>query len=190
MTIDPRVEHLSRLLDDYRPVDEGERAHYARMRALLEHSDAPFSGSSYEPGHFTASAFILSPATDALFFIHHRKLGRWLQPGGHVEPEDADILAAARREVTEEVALHDPTLADGVDGIFDIDVHPIPARKDQPGHSHFDVRFLFRAPATDAVSASEETLGGRWFALDEITAASTEPSIARAVTKIVRPKVG
>jgi 8-oxo-dGTP pyrophosphatase MutT (NUDIX family) len=186
MDTDPRRPHLRALLDAYRPVDDGERGHLERMRVLLDSDSDPFTRDRFEPGHFTASAFVLAPDDDALFFIHHRKLQRWLQPGGHVEPSDADIFFAAQREVAEEVGLQDAHLVDGFEGVFDVDVHPIPARKDEPAHAHFDVRFLFRAPARDAVAATDETLGGRWMPLAEITAASTEPSIARAVRKLDR----
>jgi 8-oxo-dGTP pyrophosphatase MutT (NUDIX family) len=186
MSTDPRRAHLRALLAAYRPPDDAERADLDRMRALLDGVPDPFTRARYDPGHFTASAFVLAPDGDALFFIHHRKLLRWLQPGGHVDPHDDDILAAARREVEEEVGLVDAQLADGFEGVFDVDIHPIPARRDEPAHSHFDVRFLFRAPARDVVQAAEETLGGRWLALEEITADSTEPSIERATRKLVR----
>ncbi len=144
----------------------------------------PFARDHYVPGHFTASAFILSPEGDALLLIHHRKLGRWLQPGGHVEPSDADLLAAARREAAEEVGRSDLTLDPRQSGAFDLDVHAIPAHGTSPEHEHFDVRFLFRSP-TRRVVEGEEVDGARWVPLAQLAQDPTaDPSVLRAVRKL------
>jgi 8-oxo-dGTP pyrophosphatase MutT (NUDIX family) len=181
-----RRAHLRELLTAFAPADAEEHAHCARMLELTEAAGDPFARDHFAPGHFTASGFVLAPEGDALFFIHHRKLDRWLQPGGHIEPGDADVLAAARREVAEEVGLLDAALAPGFAQVFDVDVHPIPARPDEPAHEHFDVRFVFQAPARDAVSAGDEVKGGRWLTLDEVTAEATDESVARAGRKLRR----
>jgi 8-oxo-dGTP pyrophosphatase MutT (NUDIX family) len=128
---DPRRAALTDLLARYAPRNEEEQGHLARMGALLEQAH-PFSRHHATPGHFTASAFVLSPAGDALYLIHHKKLGRWLQPGGHIEPDDSDLLAAARREVLEEVGLAGAPLLDEARPVFDVDVHGIPAHKGEP----------------------------------------------------------
>ena len=90
---------------------------------------------------------MLSPDRRDLVLIHHKKLGIWVQPGGHVEPSDEDLLGAARREVLEEVGLSDlePLPSPGGSPLFDVDIHAIPARKADPAHEHFDVRFAFVA---------------------------------------------
>jgi 8-oxo-dGTP pyrophosphatase MutT (NUDIX family) len=144
----------------------------------------PFARDHYVPGHFTASAFILSPEGDALLLIHHRKLGRWLQPGGHVEPSDADLLAAARREAAEEVGGRDLTLDPRGSGVFDLDVHTIPAHGASPQHEHFDVRFLFRSP-TRRVVEGEEIDGARWVPLAQLARdPAADASVLRAVRKL------
>lgn len=181
-----RAEDLARRLLAYAPADDEERRHLARMRALLEAPGDPFARGHFTPGHFTASAFVVAPDGDALYLIHHAKLHRWLQPGGHVEPEDADILAAARREVAEEVGLADAALAPGFPDVFDVDVHAIPARKADPEHEHFDVRFLFRAPSRPALRPSSEVKDGKWVPLTEVTAELADESVARARRKIAR----
>lgn len=182
----PSPSALAGALTAFEPDDAREQAFRARMLALLEERHDVFARSSFSPGHFTASAFILSPDDGELFLIRHPKLGLWLQPGGHVEPSDEDVLAAARREVEEEAGLADAALHPACPGVFDVDIHPIPARKDEPAHEHFDVRFLFRAPDKAAVRAGDEVHGGRWVALDAIEDAGSDGSVARAVAKVTR----
>jgi 8-oxo-dGTP pyrophosphatase MutT (NUDIX family) len=176
-----RRQHLADLLKKHAPVDDAEHEHLRRMKKLLKSAGDPFSRRHFEPGHFTASAFILSPNSRSLLLIHHSKLHRWLQPGGHVEPEDADILAAAKREIVEEVGMAAPPLV--WQGIFDVDIHPILARKDEPQHEHYDVRFLFQA--TDlAATAGSDAKDCRWVPLDEITVELTDASVMRALAKV------
>lgn len=177
-----RAAALAHLLCTHATDDADELAHRERMLRLIELAADPFARTHFDPGHFTASAFVLSPRRDALLLIHHRKLDRWLQPGGHVESQDADMLGAARREAAEEVGLHE--LAPGRDGAFDLDVHEIPARPDEPAHAHFDVRFLFVAP-TLGFSLSSESKAARWVALTELTGRGVDASVARAARKLL-----
>lgn len=174
-------EPLSRLLLRFRPSDAREEQFAARMHTLLTQPE-PFSRDSYDPGHFTASAFVLSPMRDCVLLIFHRKLQLWLQPGGHIEPGDANIELAARREVEEEVGLGNLTLF-GSEQIFDIDIHAIPARKAAPRHEHFDVRFAFVA-ASLAVRPNAEVAEPRWVELGEVERVTTDRSVIRAVEKL------
>ncbi len=180
-----RVEHLSRLLDEFVATDAVEQEHQARMVELLHAGNSAFSRGCFLPGHFTASTFIVSPDRDALLLIMHSKLHRWLQPGGHVDDDDGDILAAAQREVREEVGIDDGVWSPE---IFDVDVHPIPAmphRKSgpEPAHEHFDVRFLMQAD-THEMLAGSDAASAKWVALGEITEAMTDASVMRAVRKL------
>jgi|SoiMethySBSTD1v2_1073268.scaffolds.fasta_scaffold74315_3 8-oxo-dGTP pyrophosphatase MutT (NUDIX family) len=170
-------------LETYRPEDSVEAQHLERMQALGSGLGDPFRRDHFVPGHFTASAFVLSPARDALLLVHHAKLERWLQPGGHVEASDATMLAAARREVLEETGLDQ--LVCSVFQPFDLDVHEIPGRAGEPEHEHFDVRFLFRA-AREEHRRSEESLDVRWFRLEELHEAPFDDSLMRAVRKLKR----
>ncbi len=180
-----RASDLRSQLQAYVARDAREAEHLARMRELCESVADPFSRASFEPGHFTASAFVLSPERDALLLILHAKLGRWLQPGGHVDPGDTDLLAAARREACEEAGL------EGLDaelrGPFDLDVHAIPPLRGEPAHAHFDVRFLFRSRSRAARAASDAK-AARWVPLDELTAQLSDPSVMRAVHKLRRQR--
>lgn len=167
---------------DYQPSDPREQGFRQRMLALLDGS-APTSRGQFNPGHLTASGFVVSPEGDAVLLIFHKKLGIWVQPGGHIEAADSTLEAAARREVAEEVGL---TLqADSAATIFDLDIHTIPARKDEPAHEHFDVRFCFQAPTRDFVS-SDEVAGARWAELAKIDQLTSDESVLRAVRKLAR----
>lgn len=178
-----KIEELSASLRAYRPTDTDEAAYQSRMLTLCEPPHEPFSRLHFEPGHFTASAFVLSPDRRALLLIFHGKLSRWLQPGGHVDAIDASILASARREVSEEVGLHDLPLEH--DGIFDLDIHLIPARKTEPAHEHFDVRFLFRAKDLH-FEVGSDAKAARWVDLEEVREEIADRSVMRAVEKLKR----
>ncbi len=164
--------------------DAAEAKHRRRILELLDVPGDPFSRARFTPGHVTASAFVLSPDGADVLLIHHSKLHRWLQPGGHVDPEDADVVAAARRELAEEVALTDLELVG--DGLFDVDVHPIPAHRGDPAHEHFDARVLFRS-ATRDVSAGSDASAARWVPVAEVPSIESDESVMRAVRKLPGP---
>ena len=168
------------LLLGYAPRDPREAAFRDRMLALTDTAH-PFERSTFEPGHFTASAFVLSPERNAIAMILHRKLGLWLQPGGHIEPGDGTVLDAARREVQEELGLEELLPASA--GLFDVDVHPIPGRPSEPAHEHFDLRVLFVAGTTD-LHPSDEVAGARWVPLTEIDGFVKDESVLRAARKL------
>lgn len=169
------------LLSAHVPADGREAAHLGACLALLAAPADPFSRRSFRPGHLTASAFVLSPARDALLLIRHPTLQRWLQPGGHVEPADATLEDAARREALEETGI-DGLVPAGLDGaLLDVDVHPIPARGDEPGHAHHDVRFAFVAPDR-ALPAGH--LAASWVALDRVADLADDPALRRVVAKL------
>ena len=150
----------------------------ARMLELLARPGDPFTRGAWDPGHFTASAFVLSPDRQRLLLIHHRRLGAWLQPGGHVEPEDENLEAAARREVAEETGV--TALVPFSAGIFDVDAHLIPPSPKEAGHVHFDVRHAYLAE-DERVVASTEVGGVRWVPLPEVCRLNPEQSISRPV---------
>jgi 8-oxo-dGTP pyrophosphatase MutT (NUDIX family) len=176
-----REIELRSQLELYQAVDARESAHLTRMKELCDSVAQPCSRNSFEPGHFTASAFVLAPERDALLLILHGKLGLWLQPGGHVDDDDASLLAAARREVREEVGLAE--IDQLLPGPLDVDIHEIPARKDDPRHAHFDVRYLFVARSRDVIAGSDAQ-AVRWVSLDALEGIQSDESVMRAVRKL------
>ena len=109
-------------------------------------------------GHLTGSALVVDPARAETLLIHHAKLGRWLQPGGHADG-DGNLGAVAWREATEETGLVGLSL---VTPAIDIDIHSIPARAGEPEHLHLDVRFLVLVGEDRRPAPNHETLGARW----------------------------
>jgi 8-oxo-dGTP pyrophosphatase MutT (NUDIX family) len=178
-----RSDHLRTLLAAHRPEDAREASFQARMFALLEHEEAAFSRENFTPGHVTASAFVVAPDERRVLLILHGKLGLWLQPGGHVEPDDANVLEAARREVREEVGMPEVDVLGP--GLLDIDIHEIPGSPKAPSHEHFDVRFLFRAPSLEAL-AGDDAKAVRWVSLDDAAFAGSDESVLRALRRIRR----
>ena len=149
------------------------------IRDLLTTGDSALSADHFDPGHVTASAFVVDSTRSRLLLIHHRNLGTWLQPGGHIDPGE-DVLTAAIREVEEETGVVGVPIGDGV---FDVDIHAIPPSGDRPAHNHYDVRFLLEATSQDLIS-SDEVLGARWVPVTEVATLATDPSVLRAAAKI------
>jgi 8-oxo-dGTP pyrophosphatase MutT (NUDIX family) len=175
----------------YRQRQPERSAVVERLLELLEQPGDAFSRAHLDPGHFTASAFVICPERQRLLLIRHPKLGRWLQPGGHIEPGDASCLAAAQREVREETGVAQLVPLGGRDvpagsaeGIFDVDVHLIPANAREGAHAHFDVRYAFEA-RTAQLTVSDEVKAARWVELEAVAALNDEESIARPVRALL-----
>ncbi len=157
--------------------EEGRNA--GKISSFLKAQAMAFSRSCLE-GHITGSAFIVNPARNRSLFVSHKKLGRWLQPGGHCE-EGETAFEAACREAREETGLEVSPLLGA--RLFDIDVHPIPAREGVPAHLHYDLRYLFMAEE-GGETASEESHAVSWLGFDEAMARNTEASIRRPMEKL------
>ncbi len=180
------LAEIHEALARHRAFDVNERRHLESMRDLAARGEDGLGRGNYRPGHFTVSAFVLSPDAHGLLLIHHIGLGRWLQPGGHIEPEDRDIESAARREILEETGLTELRRVPTHSGLFDVDVHSIPARASEPAHRHHDLRLLFLAQNTGIV-AGEGVHAARWIQLDDFEKLATDPSLRRALDKLRQP---
>lgn len=151
------------------------------MQSLAASAPHPYERYGFLPGHFTASGFVRSPDGTSVLLIEHRRLGRWLQPGGHVDPDDVGPLEAALREVTEETGCTDLVLIAA--GLFGIDVHQIPPRHDEPAHQHFDLQFAFQAGA-DHIAASDEVAAASWVALADVAAFGVDGATRKGVERL------
>ncbi|MBT6178546.1 MAG: NUDIX hydrolase [Deltaproteobacteria bacterium] len=176
------INALQQALDAFNPTLESEDKDKKDMLALLK-TPNPCARTQFEPGHFTASAFVLNPPLDSMLLIFHDKLKMWLQPGGHIEASDPTLEAAARRELLEETGVSSPKLHPGVHGIVAIDIHDIPARKTEPTHKHFDIRYLYIAQDHQYKAASD-ALDARWVKLGAIAELQTDASVLNTVTRI------
>jgi 8-oxo-dGTP pyrophosphatase MutT (NUDIX family) len=176
----PLIERLLR----YRRACPAEAATVDRFVAFATaHADCLWR--SCPPGHITASAWILDGDGRRALLHHHRKLGRWLQLGGHVDGEAA-VERAALREAIEESGMAHFGLVPwaGAEVVpFDLDVHPIPAHGGEPAHEHWDVRFLLRAAAGQHLARSAESNDLRWFTAAEVLQATGEQSVLRLLRK-------
>lgn len=179
------MEKAAELLEQlrmYRAADSLEAQHHRAVLDLLCYATQPFSRDHFVPGHITASCFIVDPATQRVLLHHHRRLDRWLQMGGHVESGESAVTAALR-EGREESGLVDLVLVGG--GVFDIDVHEIPAGKGEPDHSHFDVRYVAatNSPAAIMIDRAESNELA-WVEIDRAIPLMNEEAAKRAMLKI------
>ena len=156
-----------------------EAATVELFRILLADAADPFRRERLA-GHFTASCWLVDRAGARVLLTHHRKLGLWLQPGGHADGE-CDLRIAALKEAEEESGLPGLRL---VGGLFDLDRHWIPAHKDVPAHWHFDVRYVVRAGEDEAYVVSEESHDLAWRRIDALaTEPDADPSVRRMARK-------
>ena len=131
-------------------------------------------------GHFTASALLVSADGRRTLLTHHRKLDRWLQPGGHADG-DTDLARVALAEASEESGLAGLRVEGG---IFDLDRHWIPERKGVPGHWHHDVRYIVRAGDDERFAVGEESHDLAWLEVETVAADATiDPSLRRMARK-------
>lgn len=145
---------------------------------VQEHTDYLERNNFY--GHVTASAWVIDPTGGKALLTLHRKIGLWLQLGGHAEG-DSDLLAVALREVKEESGLTD--LKTVIPGIFDLDVHRIPAIGEEPSHYHFDFRFFLQLKNPQPLIISDESIDLAWYSPEEIQTLSTDISVLRLCEK-------
>lgn len=178
---------LHDLISKYRPIDGAE------SQSLFEISQAWDAGpekllKSTRGAHFTVSCLCLDARMEQALMIVHKKLGRLLQPGGHIEPGDASFQSAAMREVSEEtLPSGSPPATLMLDGaLLDVDAHDIASSASMPAHRHLDLRFLARMHKSYKIWHNPtESSAALWVPLTEL-ALNPDASLARMARKALK----
>jgi 8-oxo-dGTP pyrophosphatase MutT (NUDIX family) len=168
----PTHAELLELIDEYnhRFPDEKESGITFHEFVKRKSTNSVFSRNNFD-GHFTASAFLMNESRTKLLFLTHKKLNRWLQPGGHIDETDTSILGAALREITEETGLQRSAIELVIIDIFDLDAHIIPDNpiKNEPAHVHYDVRYLFEVTNESGINVNKsEAEELAWLSLEDV----------------------
>jgi 8-oxo-dGTP pyrophosphatase MutT (NUDIX family) len=174
---------LAETLIRFKAFDAREERDLERIRAfVLSHAD-PFDRRIPE-AHLTGSALVLSASGERVLLLHHRKLERWLQPGGHADPGESLGECVALREAREETGIEGLFLHPEAPRPLDVDIHQIPAKDGVPPHEHLDLRYLVIAPSgAEAQRSQAETNDLRWFRWTELGGLDLDPGLVRALGK-------
>ena len=180
-TVDLRRSDLLAWSEQHAPADAEEARAVERLQVLLAGEHDPFLRTTL-PAHVTASAVVLDAASGAVLLHLHRRLDRWLQPGGHIDPDERPEDAAIREtlEETGVAVVHPPSGP----VVLHLDEHPGP-----DAHIHLDLRYLLLADRSAPRVAEGETTGRgtgptlRWATPDEARGL-TDRSLARALAAL------
>jgi 8-oxo-dGTP pyrophosphatase MutT (NUDIX family) len=176
---------LRKQLEFYRTPFEEESAFIADF-TLLTHDLLGYKREQLD-GHFTASAWIVNKSRTHTLLTLHRKLGRWLQLGGHADGNE-NLIEVALKEAEEESGLTSLELVDST--IFDLDKHIIPERPHVKEHFHFDVRYLFEADINEPLVISDESVSLAWITFDSVVdMIGYNPSILRMLEKTSKSEI-
>lgn len=169
-----------KLLNQYSTSFMDEAGYVARARRWIVSNENIFE--RIYPVHITASAWVVNPSRSHIFMVHHGRLHKWFQPGGHADG-DCDVLRVALKEVSEESGVDPQHIRLLSDGIFDVDYHTVPTTDVAPAHSHIDIRFLVEMDDRLPVPGSNESHEVRWIPIRQVAAMSRLRSTHRMLEK-------
>lgn len=172
---------LLNLLQRHKTTFMEEAAYRSRAISFVQQHETCFHRELW-PAHVTGSGWVVNSQLTHALMLHHKKLDRWFQPGGHADGE-ADILAVALKETSEETGLTPDAIHLLSPNIFDIDIHAIPARGKEPRHEHIDIRFLIEIDDTLAVPGNNESHQVLWVPLHKVPRFNNNLSTYRMVEK-------
>ncbi len=136
-------------------------------------------------GHITASSLVVDESDGRVLLTLHPKVGRWLQLGGHLEPEDTTLLEAALREVREESGIQQGRIRMLP---IRLDRHDVPCGRDDDGRVlasvHWDVQFLVVVPEAVDLVISDESDDLAWFSRADL------PDVDASVAALIRDADG
>lgn len=170
---------ILKLIEEYYPSDKMEQLFKEQTLNFIVNNPTCFERSCIE-GHITGSAWIVNSEFTHALLIHHKKLNKWFQPGGHCDG-NPDVQFVAKKEVLEETGVNIKLV---YPEIFDLDIHNIPATEKINSHFHFDIRFLFVAQMEKLdMIENAEVKKIEWVPLDLIKTFTADNSILRMVLK-------
>ena len=177
--MDENLLHLIRELQDYGSGYSKEAAVAERFIDFIT-SCADCCERSNLSRHLTGSAWLVDGAGERVLLTHHRRLGMWLQLGGHADG-NPDLFEVATKEAYEEsgIALIRPVS----EKIFDIDIHRIPESRGVPEHDHYDIRYAFQVVGDETFRVSDESIDLQWVKISRISDYTEEPTMLRMAEK-------
>lgn len=176
-------ESVIALLADWRAPDPAQDSlRQAVLGFVLARDDA--CRRDCEPGHITASTLVLDDTGERVLLTLHPRLGRWLQLGGHCEEQDDDIVAAARREATEESGIADLRVEPELVAVH---VHALTCSLGVPTR-HLDLQFAARAPAEAQIAISDESEDLRWWPVEKLPTGIDDALVYLVERAIAQPR--
>ncbi|MFD6802788.1 NUDIX hydrolase [Streptomyces cyaneofuscatus] len=175
------AQHIRTTINAYLDQHPEDKREIAVVQCLLNDGDDLASRKTL-PGHVTAGAILVGRDGRVLHILHNAT-GKWLLPGGHIEPSDDTLLQAAGRELAEETGIPPHVVTPQSEIPLHIDIHPIDANpaKDEPAHQHFDFRFLFRTTADIGELQTDEVTDAAWRTVESLADEQLRQRVVQAL---------
>jgi len=170
---------LIQMLENYHPVDLVEQSFKRQMIEFIINNVDCFE-RSLSIGHITASSWLLHKDHSKALLMHHAKLDRWFQLGGHCDG-DSDVLGVAIKEAQEESGIN--SIGPVQPSIFDIDIHLIPENSKEKAHFHYDMRFLLHVMSDENIVQNNESKELRWISKSRNELPTDSASVVRMFDK-------